>query len=475
MKLLLATLLLVAIFSCGAAAQPPNIIIILTDDQPMASIDGKDAHGKPFMPFVQEKRQQARRFPNSYYAQPVCCPSRTSLLTGMYPHNHGVIDNKAPSGGYYRYMKNGLDKKSWPFLLQKEYFKAMVGKFLNHYYEPQRENEGLPVQPDGWNSWFALVNPKSGFNWSAIDGKSEVDFSEYQTDVLAEKAATIIKQRAGKPFAMLVAPFLTHSPWKPPRRYDGIYDKEPCQPCNKPSFNEKDVSDKPKFLQFPLLSSSEVEVWKKRWRKSLEAGRAVDDLVQTIFDALNKVGQAKNTYVIYASDNGFLVGEHRQKGKGNPYQESVRSWTYVWGPGIVPGEDHHIISNMDFLPTIMEIAGRPIPDWADGRSLLPLLHGKNPPWRTVFLSQGFPMSDDEGDAKEGSGNTFLSLVRPQWTFTRYDGTNEFYDLQADPYELKNKASGLAGSVVNEMDNRLDALSKCRGRKECQPLEDAPFK
>jgi len=273
---------------------------------------------------------------------------------------------------------------------------------------------------------------------------------------------------------MLVAPLAPHSPWQPARRYENAYANEPFQPANKPSFNEADVSDKPLYARdLPLLTEEEVIRWMRWWRRSLATGRSLDDLIRGVWEELSARGQLANTYIIFAPDNGYLWGEHRQKGKGNPYQESIRTIMYVWGPGVVPGEDTNLVSNIDLLPTFMDIAGQPIPEWADGRSLMPLFRGERPPWRSMFLVQNKRMTDDEGNSEEGSGTLWAALTTSEWTYTKYNTEAEYYDLVADPFELNNAAASLDPAFVAAVDERLKALRVCVGA-ECRSLEEAPL-
>lgn len=459
----------------AAAADKPNILVVMTDDHAEEMITGRDASGRPFLPFIASKVSLARQFERSYYAQPLCCPSRVSMLTGRYPHNHGVRANTGANGGYDRYMANGLDAVSWPAILQTEYYTGMFGKFLNGYQRTAR-----PGLPKGWDWWFALGRGTARpFNWKANLNGTTVSYSGatdavYQTNVLAEQVVAAIgrKKEYKKPFAILFTPFSPHLPSRPALQFEGMYAAEPFAPASKPSFNEEDVTDKPGFLQSTgRLAAGRIAELAVEWRRMLESARSVDRAFQQIWQKLESDGQLANTFILFASDNGFSWGEHRITKKMMPYQESIKSTMYVWGPGVVPGVDPRIVSNIDFLPTFAEIAGMRVPDPVDGRSMLPLLRNETANWRTSFLTQGFPA--EASDAGKRRGNDYRVLVTSDWVYIRYADEAEFYDLTADPFQTKNAVRSLDPEFVASVERRLDLLSRCSG-SNCQPIEDAPL-
>jgi arylsulfatase A-like enzyme len=456
-----------------AQSNKPNIVVILTDDQTDHMITGRDAAGRPFMPFLMSKAPLARRFDTAIFSQSLCCPSRTSLLTGMYPQNHGVLNNTGENGGYYRYLANGLDQKSWAKTLLPEYYTGVFGKFLNGYTDPASV-------PRGWLRWYAIyAGAANMFNWSASHNGKAVTYrgstdTTYSTNVLANLVSTTIKQQATqqKPFAFLFSPIAPHLPAIPAKEFTGLYANEPFAPGLKPSFNEADVADKPGYVRaIARLSSEQRGALERKWRRMLESGRSIDKAIKTIWQALEASGQLANTYIIFASDNGYLWGEHRLMHKVAPYRESIKSTMLIWGSGVVPGIDHRIVTNADLMPTFMEIAGKPIPEWVDGRSLLPLLHGGGPAWRQQLLVHGIPPIDREDGALDTTGSDFLAIATRWWTFVRYSGETEFYDLRTDPYELSNAAASLAPAVVSGMLQRIDELYACAG-VACKTLEDS---
>jgi N-acetylglucosamine-6-sulfatase len=479
MRFVLSAMISAILLASPAQAERPNIIVILSDDQTEANLVGSSAiDGKPFMPFLHSIRTKARHFTEMFFTQSLCCPSRTSILTGMYPHNHGVEDNEYPAGGYRRYAENQLDQVSWPKLLHDDgYYTAMVGKFLNKY-----SKDFAADIPAGWDYWFSLLFPGSQdpFDYKvSINGVviriTSADDSNYQTNRIRDEAIAVIHDRAAdrQPFAMLLTPYAPHLPAVPAQKYAGIYADEPFGPGLSPSFNESDVSDKPSFVQAsPQLTSAEIDEEATLWRSAIESARSIDDLFAGIWQELKDDELLDNTIIVYMSDNGYLWGEHRVTGKIVPYRESVHSTAYVWGPGFVTGTDRHLVANTDIMPTILEATGRQIPSWVDGRSLLPLLFGQSPPWRNILLGQGIPPGDSEGGSVDTAGLVFKMLASRNADYIVYEnGEREYYDLNADPYQLDNAVTGLNPSTIAAMDQKIQDLSACAGIA-CRDIEAA---
>jgi N-acetylglucosamine-6-sulfatase len=199
---------------------------------------------------------------------------------------------------------------------------------------------------------------------------------DYLTDVIAAKAVDHIRRFSaeGRSFFLYVATFAPHSPYNPAPRHKGMF-KEAELP-RPPSFNEADVSDKPGFIQeLPRLNQDEIAEITTHHRQRLECLQAVDELVETLVDTLEDTGELERTDLVYASDNGFHLGEHRMKeGKDTAYEEDIRVPLAIRGPGIPNGRAiSGIALNIDLAPTFAACAGIKPPDFVDGRPLLPLL------------------------------------------------------------------------------------------------------
>lgn len=460
----------------------PNILVILTDDQTVDSILGKDQSGAFYMPNVRAKLGLARRFNNNYFTMSLCWPSRATMFSGRYPHNNGVddwFDNQ-----YIEFMHNQLDITGWPKMLQDNgYYTGQFGKFMNNYNARSVAEVGRPV---GWDKFFVTATSQAGSSyhwrgdkygrWTSYIG---TDATVYQADVLLADTLLAVRRQGPvfqKPFAFILSGGSPHLPADPSPTYRGRYASEPFKPQTKGNFNEPDVADKPTWMQgIPQLTEPEIATLTTQWRLTLESARSFDDAFKALWDDLEASGQLANTYIIFASDNGFLWGEHRLTQKVVGYEESIGSVMYVWGPGVVPGNDGHLVSNIDWYATFAEIAGVPVPATVDGASLLPLTRAENPGWRRAFLVSGLRPNLPDNPRPNTDKERFLAMVTATWKFIRYDsGEIEFYDLAADPYEVDNKAQSLDAPFIAAVQSRIDALYACAGRAQCAAAERAPL-
>lgn len=443
----------------ASAAEPlrPNILVIMTDDQTVAD-----------MRVLPKTRalvgEQGTAFTNSFVSYSLCCPSRSTFLTGQFPHNHGVVQNSGPNGGYQR-----LDhSNTLPVWLQEAgYYTVHVGKYLNNY------GVDSPEPPPGWSHWFGLVDPSTyrmyGYTVSE-DGVPVTHGSsaqEYQTDVLAREAERVLRSRAGsdQPFFMTVAPIAPHLeringdqvPPRPAPRYKSRFVREPFPA--KPSFNERDVTDKPAHIKkLPALSKAKSTRQAAIYRARLASLLAVDDLVERLFRALAETGQLDRTVVLFTSDNGFLLGEHRiPDQKYYPYEESIRVPLFIRGGGFPAGATvDALVSNVDLAPTIVALTGARAGREMDGRPLLPLALDPGEGQDRTLLIEGVGIN----------GKPSFKAVRDRrWLYAEYPGGGlELYDLENDPFELKSRHADPALAAVRaDLAGRLDRLRDCTGQ------------
>ncbi len=460
--------------ACGQPVEPgprserPNIVVIMTDDQEPGSL----AH----MPIV-AKRLAARgmRFENSFVTTPRCCPSRASFLTGRYAHNHGVLRNVPPGGGWQAFVASGSEADTLAVWLKAAgYRTAIAGRYLTHY------DDGTHVAP-GWDEWHVAIGRGGfeGYHYQLSENGKIVSYGgeekDHLTNVATEKALAFIEAGESddsRPFFLYVATTAPHGPWVYERRdrkkFKGVTAPRP------PSFREADMTDKPPHMQrlkeMPDDRLEKVDTWYRGYLRSL-AG--VDRAVDRILDALDRFDETRDTYVIFTSDNGFLFGEHWDIGKLSPYEPSIRVPLIVRGPDVRPravaGE---LALNVDLAPTLMEIAGAPAHEALDGRSLVPLLRERaGTGWRDDFLIEQLDFEekpDAEGDPQLPP---YIGVRTERYVYVEYlgsaGGERELYDLEVDPYQMEN----LAGKAeVAEIEGRLAArvaeLRGCRGQ-ECR--------
>ena len=449
----------------GAADQAPairpSIVMILSDDEDLAS------HR------VMEKTKalvadRGATFANAFVSYSFCCPSRATLLRGQYPHNHRIEGNEWPTGGYEKFRAMGHEASTVAtWLHQAGYKTAFFGKLMNGY-EPDRH----PPLP-GWDEWHAVGGRFANFDYALNENGKLVAYGnrpeDHLTDVLARKAVEVIRRAdPAEPLFVYVAPYDPHSPATPAPRHAVRYADEPLP--RPPSFDESDVSDKASYVaDQPRLEAWQKEALTRHHRERLRALRAVDDMVATVVAALEETGRLDNTYVVYTSDNGFHMGQHRLfVGKTTAYEEDIRVPLVVRGPGILAGQRlEQLVLNNDLAPTFAAIAGVAPPSFVDGRSLLPLFAKPGTPWRRSFL-----LERREMETHEISGKAIYDAIRTaRHTYIEYGtGERELFDLEQDPYQLTNRAATADPDLLQALSERLAELKNCASTN-CRQLED----
>jgi arylsulfatase A-like enzyme len=407
---------------------------------------------------------------NYFVSYSFCCPSRATILRGQYPHNHRIEGNDLPSGGFAKFDALGLGQSTIAtWLHDAGYRTAFFGKLMNGY-EPE-----LHAPQPGWDEWHAVGGRFVNFGYSLNENGKVVAYGhepeDHLTDVLARKAAEVIRQApAEQPLFVYVAPYDPHSPAQPAPRYADLYQDEPLP--MSPSFDEADVSDKASYVASqPRLEEWQKEALVKHNRERLRALRAVDDMVATIVEALDETGRLDDTYVIYTSDNGFHMGQHRLfVGKTTAYEEDIRVPMAIRGPGIPAGQHlRQMILNNDLAPTFAAIASADAPRFVDGRSFLPLFAHPDRPWRRSFMIERRQM-----ETHELAGYAVFDALRTgRHTYIEYGtGERELYDLTADPNQLDNVAASADAALIEAMAERLAELRNCAA-DACRMLEDLP--
>lgn len=480
----------------SSSANPPNIIFILTDDQDSDSIK--------YMPNLKSLLvEKGTSFSNYFVNVSLCCPSRTTTLRGQYATNTKIIGNQPPQGGFQQVFHDGLEKSTIATWLQQVGYRTMLaGKYLNGYPD---KSDPMYIPP-GWTEWYSAVkgNAYAEFNYTLNENGKQVKYGsepeDYGTDVYAGRVIDFVERssKEGEPFFVYFATYAPHGPATPAPRHSSLFP-DALAP-RTPSYNEADVSDKPAYIRnLPSLSAKAMTAIDADYRKRLQSLQAVDEAIKKIIDTLVATGQLENTFTFFASDNGFHLGNHRQKeGKLAPYEEEIRVPLIVRGPGVPEGRVlEHVVGNIDLAPTFAGLGMAGIPDFVDGRSLEPLLRSSAPApdeWRQAYLIQGGqvmitaslltsgldgspaidvtdplllepPDPDEISDSiaqKTGGVTPFVGIHTRQYVYVEYSsGERELYDLRADPYELQNLASTRA-DLVQQLSAHLAALSRCSG-------------
>jgi N-acetylglucosamine-6-sulfatase len=479
LSMLVLTSLIIS--SCGAlGAEPkavvlpmenrPNILFILTDD-----LDSR-LNTMDYMQNVQDLLvSHGTSLENYFVTSPVCCPSRATTLRGQYTHNHAVYNNYAPDGGFEKFNETKEEDSTLAVWLQSAgYRTALMGKYLNNY--PYTDNR--VYVPPGWSEWYspAKKNAYDGYDYTLNENGVLVSYSpaekNYFTDVLSRKAVDFIV-RANKddtPFFLYLAPFAPHEPATPSYRHSELFSDVTV--LRSPSFNEADISDKgPGLNGNPLLTDAQILEMDNLYRNRIRSLQAVDEMVAELIKTLDETGQLENTYIIFTSDNGFHMGQHRlYSGKEFLFEEDISVPFVVRGPGIPENVavSEYLTGNVDLASTLTEWAGVQPPAFVDGRSLADLLGGspiEPENWRTVYLLEEYRSGD-----KNFPTPTYSGLRTSQYLYVEYsEDFVEFYDLQKDPYQLENIAPTTDPSVLKYYSDSLKALNQCSG-DTCRELE-----
>lgn len=434
---------------------------------------------KEAMPNLQENIiNKGTTFKNSFVTTSVCCPSRVTFLTGQYAHNHGVLTNLD--------ISKFNDKSTLAVWLKDSGYRiGFVGKYLNFYGQYTEPT----YIPPGWDDWNALIDPYTYrvYNYTINDNGILRNYgfneTEYQTDVIARISQKFIEDSEKKddkqpfflviqlmaPHKELVTPlcdlnYLEFNTIRGPQRYTNYANK--IQVPQPPSFNEFDLSDKPDYLQkIEPLNQKNIECLEKIFKGRIESMLAVDDLISVIIESLTINDESNNTIIIFTSDNGFLLGQHRLFTKTLPYEESIRVPLFIYTPGKnTPQSINHLVINNDLAPTIVEYAKANPDIKMDGRSLIPLM--ENPSyenWRNKFLIEHF--SNIAGIHSAIRTESSILIV--------YKNSTEYYDLTSDPYQLDSKHDCKLSSCKLEIETLmklLDELKTCKD-SQCQILEN----
>jgi N-acetylglucosamine-6-sulfatase len=444
----------------------PNIIFVLTDDLDAASISK--------VPSLQTYMAgEGKTFDNAFVTYSLCCPSRATILTGQYPHNHLVRSNGPPLGGFETFRDLGRERSTVATWLDDAgYETALFGKYLNGY-----GHHGGKHVPVGWDEWYGVVG-ETHLNQNGQLVTYEGD--TYLDDALSGLAQDFVRRQERKdaPFFMYLSVHAPHAPAKPALRYEKLY--EDLHAPRTPSFDEADVSDKPGWVRKLTLSSAEKKHMDGLYRKRLRTLAGVGETIGGLLRTLEQTGKLDNTYIVFTSDNGYHMGQHRLGiGKEAAYEEDIRVPLIIRGPGVPAGtSSDEMVLNNDFAPTFADLAGLPPPDSVDGRSFAALLdtrQGNDPAsWRTAFEVRKWDTMKDDPSYKAVTSIPPYRAVRTQrYLFVEYEnGEHELYDLEKDPYELRNLYRSADPDLIAELDSRLQALGDCAG-EGCRAAENVP--
>jgi N-acetylglucosamine-6-sulfatase len=422
-------------------AERPNFLFILLDDQPFDAFQHTGRYPFLQLPNLNRLYEESVNFTNFFCTASICSPSRASFLTGTYPHVHGVNQNHEqvdPNWAAYPPYSSHLQKNG--------YQTAFVGKI--HMAHLSGRNHIRP----GFDYWLSFNGQGEYFNPELNENGREFVEQGYMTDILTDYAERWLRELRdpNKPFNLHLWHKAVHEPYTPADRHVNLYanDSLPFPPYNthletfsgKPEWQRIKAYDI-NWRSYEAIDSLPAKEWdhkNSRYMTLLKCISGVDDSVGRILAVLEELGLLENTVIIYSSDNGYFMGEHTYWDKRIAYENSIRIPMMVRYPALFPAglQLPQLGLNVDMAPTILEMAGVKVPEYMQGKSLLPLLTGESDiPVRDAFIFQYFV-----DDVYPYAGPDMLAVRTDRYKFVesyREGDINELYDLEKDPGEMRN--------------------------------------
>lgn len=407
--------------------KPKNILFVLTDDHRYDAMGFMKAQDFGDTPTLDRLAREGTHFRNAFVTTALCSPSRASILTGLYAHQHKVVDNNHPIPPELIFYPKYLQRAG--------YDTAFIGKW-------HMGNEGDAPQPgfDHWVSFKGQGTYLPSPNGLNVNGE-KVPQKGYITDELTDYAIDWISKRdRNKPWMMHLAHKAVHAEFLPAERHKGRYDKETFR---YPENMKPGVPGRPMWVEnqrnswhgvdYAYHGTLDIADYYKRYMETL---LAVDEGLARILDLLEQRGELDDTLIVYMGDNGFLFGEHGLIDKRNAYEESMRVPLLVRCPSLFrPGSTiESVVANIDIAPTLLAAAGLEAPDYMAGSDMLPLARDPKAPWRSELLyeyywERNFPQTP-----------TVHALREDRYKYMHFHGIwdlDELYDIVADPHENDN--------------------------------------
>lgn len=417
-----------------AAAKPDILVLILNDAR-----DGDQVAMPQAMAWLQGR---GTTFPNYMMTTPLCGPSRSCLLTGLYSHTHGVYDNSdGRNGGWVGFAKQGNRTRTTGLLLQGAGYRTIA---LGNYLNGAQPGRGL--EP-GWDVGPIARNKKSKKGKGKKGGKHKHKGKKKRqhggagmpsdAQLVASAAAELRSAATSQPLYLHIGFGTPHVPLNPGAAYQARYAG--TQVTRDVSFNEADISDKSAYLRRQHGLTAGNEAWLDGLHQlRLAALAELDDALLPLWQAIEARGKADNTFVFLVSDNGYMMGHHRYYGKIVPYDRSARFPMQAVGPGLVAGAtDARIVGNIDIAPTIVQVAGANRPGM-DGVSLL------NGGSRDAILLENLSGTARSMDwpGPRADIPRYRALRTPTHLYVEYGGgERELYNYANDPFEASNLLAG----------------------------------
>ena len=419
--------------------QRPNILVVVTDDQRVGTMSA--------MPQTREwLRESGVDYRNGFVTTPACCPSRTTIFTGLYPHNHGVIQTassqRPPQSAT---VQRALDENG--------YRTGVFGKYLTSW-----EIRTNPPHFDDWAIYRQSQFGYRGATWNVRGELQQID--EYGTTFITQEAVDFLQAsptEALQPWFLYLVPPAPHQPHLPEEKYEDA-PVEKWRPSPSVARDGSTLERKPRYVQEGSIDKTKM---RRIRRQQLRTLMSVDDMMTELRKTLEEQGQLDNTMIIFTSDNGYMWGEHARVGKNVPYTESVKVPFFIWTGSSLPrppGEGK-LVGTVDITPTILDVAGIEDDVIRDGRSIFDTDSS-----REKLLIEAW-------QGRSSRVPTWASLRGIGFQYTEYyleDGQTmyrEMYSLRQDPYEMNNLLPSRDPEVntrAQRLAERLRAARTCSG-------------
>lgn len=444
--------------SASAAPTSPrirNVVLVLADDL--------DWDLFTQVPRLAALRADGTTFTRMVVTDSLCCPSRSSILRSQFVHNHGVVTNVGTEqGGYEEFSRRGEQRDCLPTWLHAANIRTgLFGKYLNGFGHRQD-----PVPP-GWDDFDVPLADPSEYRqrgYTLDDNGSLTTPPDFLGDLLTAKGTAFIRASGNRPFFAEIAQYSPHAPYAVgPAHRD---DHGTAIVARTSAYNSPGTGAPAWRAGLPALSAAELRAADRVWTRRRHSAETVADTVDAVRATLRRTGHEQDTLVIVTSDNGFHDATRRlPAGKRTPYHEDAVVPMVMIGPGIAHGRVvSGLVSTIDLAPTVAALLGARVPAWTDGRSLVPLMTGTVPRWRTGLLTESRGVSrPGDPDYQSISPGAYEALRTQRWLYVEYaTGERELYDLALDPEETVNVIGSEPAAVLDALHGQLVALEACSG-------------